>query len=286
MAPHALLSLLLLTAEPSRWVRRTARRRQRTEALLSSIPLPPGVSSWETKVLHDAPAIDWEKFPALLDPQRGGKLRRGTPRALRKRRAVEAFVYLSRGLLMGDGSASGSEQCECCGVIVDAASGAGNLSIPLSGLLGCKTTVLAIDVNEVALHRLKERDASVKVLCADLAADIDLERFGASMVVSLHGCGAATDMAIRLATRNRLPFVVSPCCTAKAVVGRTYGPQLRATAGIGSRMSSEHRSGAPSDIVYPRSTWLASALTEHLNGNDDIDGAYATIAKVADGEYM
>ena len=138
---------------------------------------------------------------------------RHPPRALRKRRAVEAFVHLSRGLLMGDGS----EQCECRGVIVDAASGAGNLSIPLSGLLGRKTTVLAIDVNEVALHRLKERDASVKVLCADLAADIDLERFGASMVVSLHGCGAATDMAIRLATRNRLPFVVSPCCTAKAV---------------------------------------------------------------------
>ena len=267
-------------------MRRTARRRQRTEALLSSIPLPPGIPSWETKVLHDAPAIDWEKFPALLDPQRGGKLRRGTPRALRKRRAVEAFVHLSRGLLMGDGSASGSEQCECRGVIVDAASGAGNLSIPLSRLLGCKTTVLAIDVNEVALHRLKERDASVKVLCADLAADIDLERFGASMVVSLHGCGAATDMAIRLATRNRLPFVVSPCCTAKAVVGRTYGPQLRATAGIGSRMSSEHRSGAPSDVVYPRSAWLASALTEHLDGNDDIEGAYATIAKVADGEYI
>lgn len=268
-------------------MRRTARRRQRTEALLSSVPLPPGVPSWETKVLHDAPAIDWEECPALLDPQRGGRLRRGTPRALRKRRAVEAFVHLSRGLLMCDGGGGGGEQQrECRGVIVDAASGAGNLSIPLSGLLGGKTTVLAIDVNEVALHRLKERDASVQVLCADLAADIDLERFGASMVASLHGCGAATDMAIRLATRNRLPFVVSPCCTAKAVVGRTYGPQLRATTGTGSRMSSEHRSGAPSDIVYPRSAWLASALTEHLDGNDDIEGAYATIAKVADGEYI
>lgn len=150
-------------------------------------------------------------------------------------------------------------------------SGAGNLAIPLARLLDCN--VLAIDVNDVALDRLKARDDSVTTLCADLASPTIALPSNAAMVCSLHACGAATDLAIQLATRHGLPFCVSPCCTAKSLTVRQgvsgsscYGPS-----------TSFQRSGSPLEMTYPRSNWLQSCLPTL----DSID-YYSQIAKVAD----
>lgn len=258
-------------APVSKWVKRTQKRRQRTEQLLSSIS-PPRHSDLALNIpILDAPDIDWEKHPNL-DPQQGGKLRPESERAIRKRRAVEGFVHIVKQLMRknhpgGRGAAA---------TIVDCGSGAGNLAVPMAGFL-TNHDVLAIDVNEIALQRLRDRCPSIKTLCADLASDIQIQD-DAFVVVSLHACGAATDMAIRLATRHRQPFCMSPCCTAKAIVGR----EQHGSSSYGPAAASFHRSGAPADILYPRSLWLTNELSVGSDQSQDMDTSYAMLAKVAD----
>jgi len=265
---------------PSKWVRRTARKRQQTQELLDSVPLPPLLihknAEFTSPMLLQAPELDWAHLPAEWDPQQGGKLREGSLRALRKRRQVEAFYYVSNRLLQGKGQ-----------TIIDAGCGAGNLAIPLAGLLSEQNhKVVAIDVNPMAMSRLLERaPPNVQGICTDLAFS-DTARMPAmkmDMVVSLHACGAATDLAIRLATSSRVPYCVSPCCTAKAVMDRQdekYGPT-----------ASSQRSSAPNDLNYPRSAWLRNALKPaetisavSLETCDDIvvKKGYQILAKVAD----
>jgi Methyltransferase domain len=260
--------------EGSKWSRRTARKRDRVGHLLDSIP-PPSyafdgiqlgtspltrISTLEIETLTAAPVIDWSLYP-ILDPQGGGLLKPDSPRATRKRRQIEAFVHLIRTTLNRNMSRSNVKP-----LLIDAGSGAGNLAIPLAHLLNCK--VLAIDVNNGALARLNARDTSVATLCADLASPDIVFPPEASMVCSLHACGAATDLAIRLATSHGLPFCVSPCCTAKSLTTREqsarYGPS-----------TSFQRSGSPSDLTYPRSNWLRSSLSSPAE-------EYSLIAKVAD----
>ena len=261
----------------SRWTRRTAKRRLRTENLLSGIIPPSFLDTTSFDDVHlpvlDAPEISWECFPDL-DPQQGGSLPAGSARALRKRRAVEAFAFVARTFvgrhdvlrdqeLVVDDTESVNDSDT---LIVDAASGAGNLSVPLASMVG---RVLAIDINEIALQRLSHRCPNVATMCADLAADIKLPP-EASVVCSLHGCGSASDLAIQLAVDHRLPFVISPCCTAKAITPRveeeTFSPDP---------IASFQRSGAPSGLLYPRSEWLSQYLNDHRND-------YILLAKVAD----
>ncbi|GKY93592.1 hypothetical protein MPSEU_000326600 [Mayamaea pseudoterrestris] len=275
---------------PSAWSKRTAKRRQQMEQLLSSIKLP-SILGYDktTESLHDlqvpvlhAPAIPWNSFP-LLDPEQGGRLQKDSPRGRRKRIQVEAFCYIVDKLMMHPKDES---------VIVDAGSGAGNLTIGMAGWLQWQG-VLAIDVNETALQQLASRasqitNCRIQTLTADLNdSNIQLPT-QASVVCSLHACGAATDMGLQLATRHQLPFVASPCCTAKSMA-------LRRSVGYGPSASFQ-RSGAPIDMVYPRSQWLRLELFKYLNASSASDvendqssisseslfNTYSKLAKVAD----
>jgi SAM-dependent methyltransferase len=191
------------------YAERTSARRKRTNQLLESILPPSGSGSLEEIEVPEleAPSIDWSRIHVDLDPQKGGNLQQDTPRSRRKRLQVEAFLHLCKELLPGIEDDKES-------TIVDAGSGAGNLAIPLAGLL--QSHVLAIDMNQIALDRLEDRSreipgCDVSTLCADLATAVLPD--ACSIVCSLHACGAATDMAIRMSTQYRLPFVMSPCCT-------------------------------------------------------------------------
>ena len=275
--------------QESRWRRRTAKRRERTEQLLnhieSSSPAaidaphvalsPPCIISNSnpaptthprTISLTDDiptlsnPSIHWDSIDSELDPIRGGKIRPDTPRGLRKRAQVEAFAHVVSELL----KCKQSQQQQSKGgvtrrrtTIIDAGSGAGNLAIPLAGLLSSNNQelvrstkkedkedhiieIVAVDVNEIALQRLDDRanklslphTITIRTLAADLARPNDILQSIAEsapqssdpndvIVVSLHACGAASDYAMNLAYKcNNAPFVICPCCTAKSLTKR------------------------------------------------------------------
>ena len=189
------LGLLLVTSEesnnPSRWRRRTAKRRERTEQILTGIEtsgvLPPPLydayrrgnkhlsrSCDGIPTLLNSP-IDWDKLDGTIDPIRGGKIRPDTPRGARKRAQVEAFAYVVSELLKNSSKDRHSTVSSAIKgtTIIDAGSGAGNLAIPLAYLLDMETSedfdnheidMLAIDVNEIALQRLAERAASIPTI--------------------------------------------------------------------------------------------------------------------------
>ena len=71
------------------------------------------------------------------------------------------------------------------------------------------------------------RVPELQTWCADLASVTLPDE--AALVCSLHACGAASDLALWLATRHGLPFVISPCCTAKALTVRPDPKNLGST---------------------------------------------------------
>eukprot|EP00978_Attheya_sp_CCMP212_P023217 scaffold70552_cov47-Attheya_sp.AAC.3 len=292
-----------------------------------------------------SPRIDWNCINPALDPVQGGKLRPDTPRGARKRAQVEAFTFVVSSILLHhrqtcifadmntadenehsirqavavadvDISTMEGEHNNNNGMtkkgttIIDAGCGAGNLAIPLAGLLlptYCSednssdhhdVNVLAVDVNEIALQRLRERVdppaiptpipvpvlpiGALRTVCADLADANDIlggippERD--VIVVSLHACGAASDMAMNLAYQRGAPFVVCPCCTAKSLTRRNNNNDNnnnKANAnddGYAEPSASVQRSGATADIHYPRSEWLRANLSSPSSSNEDDAG--------------
>jgi SAM-dependent methyltransferase len=283
----------LTDEEPSRWRRRTAKRRQRVDELLDSIEsgglqLPEkltrrGVFSVPTLQIPSQSRINWDDIDPMLDPMQGGKIRI-SERGLRKRAQVDAFNYVLSSLV--DAKLQYKKN-QCSGItIIDAGCGAGNLAIAISGLLSPKrdrVRILAVDINEQALHRLEERtkclhsrNAQLETCCADLANYVLISSRippdQSVIVMSLHACGAASDMAMNLAFRcNNAPFVICPCCTAKSLIKRSDVDPV----------ASFQRSGASTDILYPRSSWLRSKL-QLSELSSSVEEQYAILAKVAD----
>mmetsp|Transcript_24117 Transcript_24117/g.49340 ORF Transcript_24117/g.49340 Transcript_24117/m.49340 type:complete len:528 (-) Transcript_24117:39-1622(-) len=348
--------------QPSRWQRRTAKRRQRTERLLdflesrdedrsrlgsdessfSTTASPSAAAATTTTattatsfINHDEPVpalqipprykIHWNAIHPNFDPVHGGNIQAITPQAKergeRKRLQVEAFHYVLSTLLQRTDERNSPDELPSADVtIVDAACGAGNLSIGLSGLLTSqyhpheekddthdhrprrRIHILAVDVNPRALQSLEQRarrspvpDAPAgterrdAVALTALRADLADPRDGPSaipprhfvVVTSLHGCGAASDMAMELALERGAPFVICPCCTAKSLTRRgDVDVDVRGggTGGTGNgneetyirAKASFRRSGATSDIVYPRSEWLTKKLSSFsLDGGED-----------------
>jgi len=201
----------------------------------------------------EAPLLDWSEAPKEIDPMRGGGLS-ATGRGERKRATVEAFVHVVRNALLSPNNKSGQ-------TIADLGSGAGNLSLPLTWWLhhyqhAC--CILGVDLNERSLQRLDDRAAAIglndKVIETKQLDMLNLLRDQCSSptlsaVVSLHACGAATDLAVAIAVRRQVPFVVSPCCIGKVNRNRKVDTLM-------SMPASAERSAAPNEISYPRSDWL------------------------------
>jgi hypothetical protein len=335
------------------WRQRTAKRRQGTEELIRSIEGAEGRRgggdrfpwcrssllslslslSSTVDINHGIPAlvipllhcIDWDALPPELDPMQDGGIRDdggglSSMCGTCKRAQVEAFRFLLESLMVEDydndaGNGGGSDSNLLSGItIVNAGCSAGNLAIPLAGLLlnlntlndnggkgagrspcrhHCRRRgidILTVDVNGVALDHLSRRAAGVPgttvwTLRANLT-DHDLVQLrvppsNVVMIVSLHACGAASDMAMDLASCcGGVPFVVCPCCTAKFLAR-----QARASGATGDgdnnddgkmrvdnngaaaprpfccATSSRHHSGAMANIEYPRSVWLRDTFS-------------------------
>ena len=253
-------------------------------------------------VLH-ADVLDWSLAPSLIDPAQGGGLRilsnrtevdmqDGTcfdiqsDRALRKRAAVEAFLVIVQNGLIGSEPERSSMAHH---IVADLGCGAGNLALPLSWWLNhCSENysnasyrVLGVDLNKISLRRLYDRarllaknnsDALVETLEMDLLglatvvdrSDSPLKN--CSAVVSLHACGAASDLAIDAAVRHGLPFAVSPCCIGKVLNLRLgideNSIHVMPKVATLPHTSPTQRGSAPNGtICYPRSEWLRNVVS-------------------------
>jgi len=234
----------------------------------------------------DAPILEWAEVPREIDPVRGGALRDGSARGYRKHIQVEAFLHVVKEVLLLDTTTTTTTAIRP--MIADLGSGAGNLSLPLAWWLRHQCDIVAVDINDYALQRLVSRaraaglgnvaiqnDDLMELLprkhCADeypiRLDDVSKSKRSFndwSAIVSLHACGAASDLAMEVAVGHSLPFIISPCCIGK-ISNRRRKDRMPS-------ISSE-RSAAPEDITYPRSISLGELVD---------DGAYKLIASAAD----
>ncbi len=223
-------------------------------------------------------------------------------RATRKRAAVEAFQCVVRHVLSPT-TPSDNDDHPTTITIADLCCGAGNLALPLAWWLNapqCHNAmrhsfdyrVLGIDLNTISLRRLLDRARQymnsamtepqllVETLEMDLLELIDnnnnsnkyhtnnehLSKFQkCRAVVSLHACGAASDLAIMAAIQHQLPFVISPCCIGKILTVRSaYGWDAQNNSAFLSHrrqnvpltMPTQRASTPMGIITYPRSKWF------------------------------
>ena len=229
--------------------RSRARRRERRIALVDAFRDVP-----EPRVLA-ASSADWASGSAAGDPGRGGGLT--DARAARKRGQVDAFRAAVPALCAGSTTRNA----------VDVGSGTGNLAL---GLAGSLEGVVAVDVNAESLRRLEARAAPGFVRCLNMdAADLNCADLDVDCVLSLHACGAVSDVAMDAAVGAGLPFAVSPCCVGKGMTVRGDLPAGRLPVS-----ANAFRAGRPASVAYPRSAWLRGRL--------GADGAYADLAAAAD----
>jgi len=251
-------------------------------------------------VTLDVVPLDWSdsSIPATIDPCRGGGLKAGTERGERKRAQVEAFLHVLREGLLCDVDADPKSPR----VVADLGCGAGNLSLPLAWFLNAdpKYRVLAVDINRRALERLRSRANDVSIAIETMEEDLlhlglaggdeGSETFAnrkhldsCAAVVSLHACGAASDLAMEAAVSRSIPFAISPCCIGKVKAVRSAvqishpSAVVNDTQALPSMLSvlgSKQRSAAPERITYPRS----NALFNIIHDTDD----YALLLSAAD----
>ncbi len=253
--------------------------------------------------------IDWSTVPEEIDPTRGGELRVNTNRGFRKQAQVEAFVYvLQHALLSVSDDAINHPRTtdDGCIKIADLGCGGGNLSLPLAWFLSHKShaststtmndiQVVAVDINKHALKRLDKRAKDIGLdvetvqedllnLIASSKTSLSAKVQGksttgvldsCSAVVSLHACGAASDLAIHSAVSHSLPFAISPCCIGKV-------KSIRDVSRLPSMASQ--RAGTPSDgtISYPRSTALSSILGTYESNDGGLIDEYSLLLSAAD----
>ena len=224
----------------------------------------------------EAPMLDWNACPKDIDPMGGGGIRTGTQRGERKRAAVEAFLEVVREFLKLIDIDTDIE----CDTVADLGCGAGNLTVPLAWWLKqLGFNVLGVDINDQALALLSKRAERLGIHIRTLHADLlklssfndnqdpdadcgntsDLSNCAA--VVSLHACGAASDLSMAAAVRHNLPFAISPCCIGKINTERIARIPANGKMIPKIVLTSAERSAAPPTVVsYPRSAWLGKVL--------------------------
>ena len=221
----------------------------------------------------NAGRLNWSTCPEEIDPVRGGGIRKGTERGERKQAAVEAFLLVVQAALLDEDEDIGTTQRR---FIADLGCGAGNLSIPLAWWLQKQGFgVLGIDINGQALDMLEKRASRAGIPIETLEQDLLVlmstntdddssavetrQLSDCAAVVSLHACGAASDMSMYAAIANNLPFAISPCCI--GMVNKSRSQSIIPVPGRMPNLSPGERSAAPPEISYPRSTWLNRAVS-------------------------
>ena len=240
--------------------------------------------------------VDWADVPRDARPRKG----RPGPRTRGKELQCEAFLAIIDGLQLPEGAR-----------VLDIGSGQGGLTLPLaakhpswavtklrgtfkmhlcaawSRAYSCNGTaargwlphrhpsleVVGVDVDKILAAQLNERAAIAGLGnargWAGRAEDFDE---AADLVVALHACGFATDIAVAQAVARRAPFVAYPCCLGKVGVNANANANADADAGYSNgrefvRSGRLPRAVTASATRLPRSDWLRAQMDARQFGD-------------------
>ena len=145
-------------------------------------------------------------------------------------------------------------------IVCDFASGSGHQSIPLAyHFPNCK--FILVDMKARSLQIVKERTTRLNLTNISFVHD-RIENFHGKFDVgiSLHACGAATDLALLKCIRQSAAYVTCPCCIGKVVLKN-------------DRYKNNVQTCEKDRVHYPRSVIFNAALKKE---------EYNKLAKAAD----
>jgi len=154
----------------------------------------------------DVTRLVWNDLPDLIHPLHGGQL--PPERADKKCHQLENIALAVIGLVK-------SRPSHRPVTIVDFCSGGGHLAILLAHLLPTSTLIM-VENNGESLQRGVERTKKLGLTnCHFFQGNIDYFRGSFDIGVSVHACGVATDLVLKMCVDNRADFVSCPCCYGK-----------------------------------------------------------------------
>ena len=148
-------------------------------------------------------------------------------RAQQKRDQIESFYHILKKMLTSEEVRS-RHGSEIRTRVVDFGAGTGALALPLAFLFPFSDFV-AVEMKETSLAILNKRKNEAGLSNLTIFHGM-IESFDTpfDVSVSLHGCGCASDQAIKLSRHHRAAFIVSSCCIGKigftATGGSSFSP--------------------------------------------------------------
>lgn len=234
---------------------RRARELDQLDALLAELERSAAQHSLapEAAPAQSERTIRWEALPPSLDPCRSARrMEPGTLRGERKRLTVEAFALLLHEVLPAALSLPGRGMSAAqprALTVVDCGCGTGNLLLPLATLAAPGAHFVGVDLKRRSLELLAERversadSPAQRPPATGWLGPIDEYDGPCDAVISLHACGGASDAALELAARRRVPYVVSPCCVGKLRRGPRSQWLVRALRRAQAQPGPEHGGG-------------------------------------------
>jgi len=149
--------------------------------------------------------LDWNQMPDLVHPLHGGKL--PIDRAGKKCEQLESLALAVLSLVECRESKNLT--------IVDFCSGGGHLAILLAYLLP-ESTMILVENKAESLERAIERTRALGLNnCVFFQGNLDYFRGDFDIGMSLHACGVATDLVLKMCMEKQADIVSCPCCYGK-----------------------------------------------------------------------
>ena len=170
----------------------------------------------EVTELYSAHAdkVAWEAWPASVHP-RGGDLPES--RCGRKEEQVRAMLSAASFVVDAVRRARPLDPLR----LVEFCGGSGYLALPL-GCLFPELQVTLLDLKPQSVQRARRRLRLSGLRNVEVRQQ-DVHTFDEpfDVGVSLHACGALSDVVLRLCVERRAAFVICPCCIGKVLFARS-----------------------------------------------------------------
>ena len=241
---------------------------ERIKKILQKIPSPGGLNIQPELHLQnksDANPIGnnqivWADLPIICDPIRSKMYRsanesRNTRRGIKKRYQIESYASLLRYFVKTIRKTSAQKIH-----IVDFGCGSGSLTLALAYLFREDCLFTAVDMKAHALEILRKKSdvlGLTNLKCQQTMIEHFTTDTPVDLILSLHGCGNATDYSILQAIHYRAAYLVCPCCIGKLKFSIQGGSSFSKTHKKYWNHTQHSRAvHLPQNLCHPRSEWM------------------------------